>query len=112
MDTSALMLQKEYHPIVYEQFMKGDFTIRKSEWVFSAIAIDQAHKQNNASVKGDGGAVGLTENPAALHRWMVSGPEMACLIKEFGLAVHKKRVQKITITMNRKSMYKSPLQKM
>ena len=30
--------------------------------------------------KGDGGAVGLTENPAALRRWMVSGPEMARLI--------------------------------
>ena len=29
------------------------------------------------------GAVGLTENPAALHRWMVSGPEMASLIGEF-----------------------------
>ena len=34
---------------------------------------DRAHEQNNAAVKGDGGAVGLTENPAALHRWMVSG---------------------------------------
>ena len=37
--------------------------------VFSGIAIDQAHEQNNASVKGDGGAVGLTENLAALRRW-------------------------------------------
>ena len=25
------------------------------------MAIDQAHEQNNAMVKGDGGAVGLTE---------------------------------------------------
>ena len=29
------------------------------------MAIDQAHEQNNAMVKGDGGAVGLTENPNA-----------------------------------------------
>ena len=35
---------------------------------FSAIAIDQAHEQNHAIVKGDGGAVGLTENPSALRR--------------------------------------------
>ena len=34
-------------------------------------------------MKGDGGAVGLTENPAALQCWMVSGPEMACIIGEF-----------------------------
>ena len=48
--------------------------------VFSGIPIDQAHEQNNASVKGDGGAVGLIENSAARRRWMVSGPEMARLI--------------------------------
>lgn len=34
-------------------------------------------------MKGDGGAVGLTENSKALHRWMVSGPEMARLVEEF-----------------------------
>ena len=43
------------HPNVYEQFMAGNFTVRKTKHVFSAIAIDQAHEQNNASVKGDGG---------------------------------------------------------
>ena len=35
-----------------------------------AIATEQAHEQNNAAVKGDGGAAGLTENPEALQRWM------------------------------------------
>ena len=34
-------------------------------------------------MKGDGGAVGLTEYPAAFRRWMVSGPEMARVIAEF-----------------------------
>ena len=33
-----------------------------------------AHEQVNAGVKGEGGAVCLTENPAALRRWMVAGP--------------------------------------
>lgn len=42
-----------------------------------AFSIDQANEQNNACVKGDGGAVGLTQNPAALQQWMVSGPEIA-----------------------------------
>ena len=71
------------HPNVYEQFMAGNFTVRKTKRAFSAIAIDQAHEQNNAAVKGGGGAVGLTENPVALHRWMVSGPEVARAINEF-----------------------------
>lgn len=74
---------KQLHPDVYAEFVKGNFVIKKSSRAFSAVAIDQAHEQNNALVKGDGGAVGLTENPAALRRWMVSGPEMARLIHEF-----------------------------
>ena len=35
--------------------------------------------------------MGLTENPAALHRWMVSGPEMARLIQEFEISTDKKK---------------------
>ena len=56
--------------------------VKKSKRAFSDVAIDQAHEQKNASVNGDGGAVGLTENPVPLRRWMVSGPEMARLIQE------------------------------
>ena len=41
------------------------------------------HVQNDAMVKREGGAVGLTENPNALRRWMLSGPEMERLINEF-----------------------------
>ena len=70
---------------------KYKFTVKNSKQAFSAIVIDQAHEQNNASVKGDGGAVGLTENPAAMHRWMVSGPEIACLIGEFEGSTKKRQ---------------------
>ena len=41
------------------------------------------HEQVNAQVKGEGGAIGLTENPAALRRWMIAGPEVARIIQEF-----------------------------
>ena len=50
---------------------------------FSAIPFDQAHGQKNKIVKGSGGAVGLTENPVAFRRWMLPGPEMARLLKQF-----------------------------
>ena len=42
-------------------------------------------------MKGDGGAVGLTENPAALRRWMVSGPEMARVVGEFEASTEKRK---------------------
>ena len=79
------------HPGDCAEFRKGHFVVKKTTHVFSGIAIDQAHEQNNASVTGDGGAVGLTENPAALRRWMVSGPEMARLIGEFEVSTKKRK---------------------
>ena len=41
------------------------------------MAMDQSHEQLNKSIKGEGGAVGLTEDPAALRRWMIAGPELS-----------------------------------
>lgn len=81
---------KEEHPEVFAEFLKGNFVVKKTAHRFSAIAIDQGHEQNNAAVKDDGGAVALTENPAALRRWMVSGPEMARVIGEFEVSTEKK----------------------
>jgi len=67
--------------------VKDDFhrnwVITKTNKKFSSIPIDQAHEQNNAIVKGLGGVVGLTENPIAFRRWMVAGPEMSSLIRDF-----------------------------
>ena len=54
------------HPIVAKEFSNSKFIVHKTGRVFSGIPIDQAHEQNNALIKGDGGAVGLTDNPAAL----------------------------------------------
>ena len=68
---------------VFTKFSKGHFTVQKTKGIFSAIPLDQGHEQNNAYVKGDGGAIGLTDNPTALRRWMVAGPEVAREIVEF-----------------------------
>ena len=37
----------------------------------------------NEKIKGDGGVIGLTDNPAALQRWITAGPEVARIIDEF-----------------------------
>lgn len=34
-------------------------------------------------IKADGGAIGLTENPSALWRWMVAGPEVSRLVSQY-----------------------------
>ena len=60
-----------------------NWVLQKTTNRFSAIPLDQAHEQENAKVKGKGGVVGLTENPTALKRWMIAGPEFARLNTEF-----------------------------
>ena len=67
---------------VKEDLMKN-WVVQKTSRRFSAISLDQTHKQENAKVKGKGGVIGLTENPVALQWWMVTGPQMARLITEF-----------------------------
>jgi len=71
------------HPDIYEHFKRGCFVVRKTIHKYSAISLDQAHEQNNAVVKGTGGAVGLLTDPAALRRWMISGPEISRMVDDF-----------------------------
>ena len=47
------------------------------------IALDRNHEQENAKIKGKGGAVGLTEDPATLRRWLIARPEIARVVNEF-----------------------------
>ena len=53
---------------------------------FFSLPNDQAYEQNNKIVKGDGGAIGLTEGSTQLLRWMVSGPEISRIINDFELS--------------------------
>ena len=71
------------HPDVYEEFQRGHFALHKSQRAFSGMALDQVHEQNNAVVKSDGGAIGITENPSALLRWMTAGPEVCQLVTDY-----------------------------
>ena len=84
------MMLQDKHPDVYAAFCEGKFTVNKTCRPFSRMTLDESHEQNNASVKGGGGAVGLTEKPAALLRWMVAGPELARVVGECLSGLDKK----------------------
>lgn len=66
-----------------EEFEAGHWTITRSNHRFSSIPIDQAHEQANKRVKGVGGVIGLTENPAMLERWVITGPEISRVVEQF-----------------------------
>ncbi|XP_068749352.1 uncharacterized protein [Montipora capricornis] len=55
---------KSLPPAVKNDLQKY-WVVAKTEKPFSYLPIDKAHEQNNAIVKGSGGAVGLTESPTA-----------------------------------------------
>ena len=74
---------REKHPQLAEEFQKGHFVVHKTNREVSALAIDQAHEQANAVIKGEGGAVGVTEDPSALRRWSVAGPEVSHLVEQY-----------------------------
>jgi hypothetical protein len=69
-------------PEVWQEFAEGHFVTQKTGNLFSMMAHDHVHEQQNAVVKGDGGIIGITENETALRRWMVAGPETARVISE------------------------------
>ena len=63
-------------------FRNNDHILEDNQAV-PASPVDQAYEQNNAAIGGDGGAVGLTDNSNALHRWIAASTEIAGLIGEF-----------------------------
>ena len=85
----VMVTLKDIYPKVFEEFLKGTFVVMKTAQRFSTI--DQGHEQSNAAMKHDGGAVGLTENLAALRRRMVSGLEMASVIGKLEASIEKRK---------------------
>ncbi len=77
-------------PSIHQDFFHGSFVTQKTCHKFSALAHDHVHEQLNAMVKGEGGAVGLTENESALRRWMVAGPEISWMLTEYEQRFTKK----------------------
>ena len=70
---------------VYQNMLKGCFSIAKSHHQFSRIALDQVHEQNNKVIKGQGGSASVlnSQNDSALIRWEICGPEVARIVSEF-----------------------------
>ena len=79
---NMLALQSK-HPEIYRELQSGKFTVQKTANAFSGIPLGQVYEQNNELIKGDSGAIGLTENPSALKRWRVAGREFVRLVREF-----------------------------
>jgi len=72
-------------PTTSAEFKNGNCVVVKTNPAFSSLLIGQAHEQTNKIVKGGRGAIGLTESSTQSLRWIVSGPEMSKINKDFEL---------------------------
>ena len=45
--------------------------------------MDQLHEWLNGLIKGHGGVIGLFDNTSALHRWLITSPEISSMISKF-----------------------------
>jgi hypothetical protein len=62
---------------------KGNWVVNKTQKHFSSIPFDQFHEMKNKELKGTGGIIGLTDDPVALQRWLITGPLMTKLMDQF-----------------------------
>ena len=79
----VMVVLETMHPSVYHEFQKGNFVVQRSTHEFSCVALHQSHEQSTKCIKGDGGVVGLSEDPSALRRWMLAGSEITRVVAKF-----------------------------
>ena len=65
------------------KYLKDNFSINKTGIPFCSIGSDHALEQDNKLLKVNGGVVGLTQNPTALHRFCLISSSLAPLCFQF-----------------------------
>ena len=69
-------------PVVFCNFMNGNFSFSKTNTLFPRFALDQLHEKNNKVIKGISGATSVI-NRKGESCWALSGPELAEIISQF-----------------------------
>ena len=69
---SEMYALKGNHPEVWEFFLKGNFSVNKTNVPFSAIGADHGIEHENRAMKVMGGIRGLAYDPQALERFFFS----------------------------------------
>ena len=72
-------------PYLYKCFSDGYFALQKANKKYSLVGIDQAHEQNNAVIKGMGGATSVLnkDDESELARWELCLHELSLIINEY-----------------------------
>ena len=75
---------KDTHPKIYDQFMLGNFSVKRTDGSFNKLPPDQVIERTiNKEQKGAGGIIGITTSDSAVQRWVLSSHIMAALLSNF-----------------------------
>ncbi|XP_072398756.1 uncharacterized protein [Diabrotica undecimpunctata] len=68
---------------VHEEFMRGNFVVKRLNGNFNQLSVDQALEHINKTSKDAGGIVGLTKNSTKLDEWFLSYNMIGMMVDEF-----------------------------
>ena len=71
------------HPLIYQQFMEGEFVVQRSEKPFAQMPCDQTIEQTaNRDSKTKGGMTGFTTSKGTVNRWIWSHHARGAITRE------------------------------
>ena len=88
--TYDLLALPQNSPQLHKFFMDGYLTFQKNDRQFSLMGLDQIHEQNNAVMKGMGGATSSLNkvDESSLARWGLCIHELASIVNEYEFEVN------------------------
>ena len=82
------------HPHGWSFGTSSHYLLDSHLWLREVVCAHQrphpGHEQANAVIKDDWGAIGVTEDPSALRRWMIACPEVSHLVAQNEIASEAK----------------------
>ena len=74
----------EKHPMIYEEFINGNFSVQRTKGKFNMLPPDQVIEQTiNKEQKGPGGIIGFSTSPGTVQRWVLSSHVLANVSTDF-----------------------------
>ena len=74
---------KQSDPEFWSRFIKGDFTVGRSNNSFTRIGLDHAQEHEIKKLKGHSSITGITQSSSTLLKFCLCAPELARIAEEF-----------------------------
>ena len=89
---ASQMQLHESHPEILEQFVNGNFAVKRTDGSFNMLPPDQCIEQAiNKEQKGAGGIIGISTSAGAVQRWILSSHVTARIYGDLKSSINLKQ---------------------